>query len=158
MLHVAEQVVVVPSLFRAMLPEPFKVSARLKFCTKLAVSPRAADIVVEHGAVPVHVPDQPAKVYPVGAVALAVTAVPLAKVALQVAVQVTGVPVPDSTTLPLPTIVRLRSNDCTNVAVTARAALVVVAQLPVPVQPPDQPVKIHPVSGVAVMVTAVPDG
>src|SRR4029450_12511825 len=46
-----------------------------------------------------------------------------------------------------------------NVAVTARAWVIVTAQVPVPVQtPPLQPVKVEPAVAVAVKVTAVPGG
>src|SRR5882724_5497059 len=43
-----------------------------------------------------------------------------------------------------------------NVAVTPRAALIVMLQAPVPVQLPLQPLKIEPAAGAAVKVTAVP--
>src|SRR5437660_1395086 len=43
-----------------------------------------------------------------------------------------------------------------NVAVTARTALIVTLQVPVPVQLPLQPVKVAPAAGVAVRVTRVP--
>jgi hypothetical protein len=42
------------------------------------------------------------------------------------------------------------------VAVTDWAALIVTEQVPVPVHAPLQPVKVEPVAGVAVSVTAVP--
>jgi hypothetical protein len=42
------------------------------------------------------------------------------------------------------------------VAVTARAALIVTLQVPVPVQLPLQPVKVAPLVGTAVKVTTVP--
>jgi hypothetical protein len=46
-----------------------------------------------------------------------------------------------------------------NVAVTVTAAVTVTVQEPVPEQlPPLQPVKVEPVAGVAVSVTAVPLG
>jgi len=43
-----------------------------------------------------------------------------------------------------------------NVAVTARAALIVTLHAPVPVQAPLQPVNVEPVAGAAVRVTAAP--
>jgi hypothetical protein len=43
-----------------------------------------------------------------------------------------------------------------NVAVTFRAALIVTVQVPVPLQAPDQPVKVEPAVGAAVRVTDVP--
>ena len=42
------------------------------------------------------------------------------------------------------------------VAVTDLAAVIETLQGPVPVQAPDQPVKVEPVDGVAVSVTEVP--
>src|SRR2546430_12471426 len=55
---------------------------------------------------------------------------------------------PRSTLFPYTTLFR---------SVTARAALIVTAQVPVPVQvPPLQPVKVEPAAGAAVKVTAVP--
>src|SRR5436309_12793990 len=42
------------------------------------------------------------------------------------------------------------------VAVTEVAAVMVTVQVPVPVQPPLQPVKVEPGAGTAVNVTAVP--
>src|SRR5205807_9667721 len=42
------------------------------------------------------------------------------------------------------------------VAMTARAALIVTLQVPVPVQLPLQPVKVAPAAGAAVRVTTVP--
>ena len=44
-----------------------------------------------------------------------------------------------------------------NVAVTARSALIVRSQLPVPEQAPLQPVKVEPGSGVALRLTELPD-
>src|SRR4030095_2026552 len=42
------------------------------------------------------------------------------------------------------------------IAVTARAALIVTLQAPVPVQAPLQPAKVEPVAGAAVRLTAAP--
>jgi hypothetical protein len=43
------------------------------------------------------------------------------------------------------------------VAVTAESLLVVAVQAPVPVQAPDQPLKVEPAAAVAVNSTDVPD-
>jgi hypothetical protein len=60
--------------------------------------------------------------------------------------------------VPVPAFVMASVKGCrVKVAVTAWAALMVTAQVPVPVQPPPlQPVKVDPAAGVAVKVTAVP--
>jgi len=42
------------------------------------------------------------------------------------------------------------------VAVMARSALMVTVQAPVPLQPPDQPLKVEPAAGEAVKVTEAP--
>src|SRR4029079_6700257 len=56
---------------------------------------------------------------------------------------------------PLPVLVTVSVNRCSvNVAVTPVAAVIVVVHVDVPVQPPpDQPVKVEPVAGVAVRTT-----
>ena len=46
--------------------------------------------------------------------------------------------------------------DKLNVAVTDLASVIVITQLPVPLQAPDQPAKSEPAAGVAVSVTIVP--
>jgi hypothetical protein len=60
--------------------------------------------------------------------------------------------------LPVPDFVMLSVNDdCTKLAVTGWAALIVTVHVPVPVQPPPlQPVNVEPAAGVAVKVTAAP--
>jgi len=64
-------------------------------------------------------------------------------------------------TVPLPVpafvTVRVKVSEASKVAVTVVAADTVTLQEPVPAQPPPlQPVKVDPVVGVAVNVTAVP--
>ena len=59
---------------------------------------------------------------------------------------------------PFPDFETLRLNVCSvKVAVTDVAAVIETTQVPVPEQPPpDHPVKVDPVDGVAVKVTLVP--
>ena len=118
----------------------------------------AALIVTVHVPVPVQLPPlQPVNVEPAAGVAVSVTAVPLAKVAEQVAPHEMPAGELEIVPLPAPAFVRLSVKGCSaNVAVTLWAALIVTVQVPVPVQPPLQPVNVEPVAGVAVSVTAVP--
>jgi len=127
-------------------------------CTKLAVTAWAALIVTVHVPVPVQPPLQPANVEPAAGVAVNVTAVPLANAAEQVAPHEMPVGALVTVPVPAPALVMASVKGCrANVAVTDWAALIVTVQVPVPVQPPPlQPLKVEPVAGVAVKVTAVP--
>ena len=59
--------------------------------------------------------------------------------------------------LPVPVLLSVSTKVGVKVAVTVVAAEIVRVQVPVPVQPPPlQPLKIEPVAGAAVSVTAVP--
>ena len=60
--------------------------------------------------------------------------------------------------VPVPDFETVRLNVCSvKVAVTDVAAVIETTQVPVPEQPPpDHPVKVEPVDGVAVKVTEVP--
>src|SRR5213076_2587955 len=103
-------------------------------------------------------PLQPPKVEPAAGAAVSVTAVPLAKLAAQVAPQV--IPPGELVTVPLPVpalLTVIAKLGRLNVAVTVVAALKVTVQVPVPEQPPPlQPVKIEPAAGVALRVITVP--
>jgi hypothetical protein len=144
------------------LPVPFPafvtVSAK-DDCTKVAVTDVAALTVTLHVPVPVQPPPlQPVNVEPAAGVAVKVTAVPLAKAAEQVAPQEMPAGALETVPVPAPALVIASVKGCrAKVAVTAWAALMVTAQVPVPVQPPPlQPVNVEPAAGVAVRVTAVP--
>ena len=122
------------------------------------VTLRAAVIDVVQFPVPVHAPLQPANVEPLAAAAVSVTDVPLAKFALHVVPQL--MPVGDDVTVPVPVpaFVTLNANveALLKVAVTARAAVIDVVQVPVPVHAPLQPVNVEPLAATAVSVTKVP--
>src|SRR5207244_10207328 len=96
-------------------------------------------------------PLQPLKVEPAAGAAVSVTAVPLAKLAAQVAPQV--IPPGELVTVPLPVPALLTVSaklGRRNVAVAGVAALKVTVQASVPEQPPPlQPVKIEPAAGAA---------
>jgi hypothetical protein len=158
-LHVPGQLIPVGTLVTMPEPLPAIVTDNAKFMTNVAVTVCAALIVTVQLPVPVQPPPfHPVKVEFAAALADNVTLVPLAKLALQVPGQLipvgTLVTVPD----PLPAIVTDSWNVtvAVKVAVTARAALIVTAQLPVPVQAPLQPAKVEPVAGVSAKVTLVP--
>src|SRR5207245_193254 len=103
-------------------------------------------------------PLQPVKVEPAAGVALRVTTVPLAKLAVHVAPQVIPAGALVTVPLPVPAGVTVRARGLSvKVAVVVAAAASATTHVPVPEQPPPlQPVKVEPAAGVAVNVTAVP--
>jgi hypothetical protein len=126
---------------------------------KVAVTDLAALTVTVHVLVPPQPPPlQPVNVAPAAGVAVRVTAVPVVKACEQVAPQ--EMPAGALVTLPLPApdVVTLSvKDDCTKLAATEVAALMVTVHVPVPLQPPPlQPVNVEPAVGVAVRVIAVP--
>src|SRR5262247_2410708 len=108
--------------------------------------------------VPVQPPPlQPVKVEPAAGAAVRATTVPLANVEEHVAPHVMPAGVLVMVPLPAPVLLTVSAKLWTaKVAVTDCAALIVTLQVPVPVQPPLQPVKVEPAAGVAVRVTTVP--
>src|SRR5207247_7159890 len=84
------------------LPVPAGVTVRVEVCTvKVAVTVVAAESVTTHVPAPEQLPPlQPVKVEPAAGVAVSVTAVPLVKLAEQVAPQV--IPAGALVTVPLP--------------------------------------------------------
>src|SRR5436309_2706383 len=103
-------------------------------------------------------PVQPPKVEPAAGVAVSVTAVPLVKLAEQVAPQV--IPAGELVTVPLPvpTLLTVSAKlGRLKVAVTVVAVETVTTQVPVPEHPPPlQPLKVEPMAGMAVSITTVP--
>jgi hypothetical protein len=124
---------------------------------KVALTSVAPVIVVVHEPVPVQPPPaQPVNVDPVSGVAVSVTAWLKLKSAAHVSPQLIAPGLDVTVPPPVPTRVTLSVNRWSvKAAVTPTAAVIVVVQVPVPVQPPPvQPVKVDPVAGVAVSVTA----
>src|SRR5213080_4433646 len=158
--QVAPQVIPAGELVTVPLPVPtlLTVSAKLGRL-KVAVTGVAVETVTTQVPVPEHPPPlQPLKVEPAAGLAVSVTAVPLAKLAEQVAPQVMPAGELVTVPLPVPAGVTVRVKVCgVKVAVTVVAPETVTVQAPVPVQPaPLQPLKAEPAAGVAVSVTAVP--
>jgi hypothetical protein len=115
--------------------------------------------VTVQAPVPLHAPDHPAKVELAAGVAVKVTVVPLAKVALQVAPQLIPAGLLVTAPVPAPAGVTVKVSvitDLLNEAVTELFALSVTVQAPTPLQAPDQPAKVEPAAGAAANVTAVP--
>src|SRR5207249_1724118 len=120
------------------LPAPALLTVSVKDCmAKVAVTEEAPLSVTVHVPEPLQpLPFQRLKVERAAGTAVKVMVVPLAYAAAQV--------VPHE----MPAGAK--------VAVTDVAALSVTVHVPVPVQPPLQPLKIEPAAGVAVKVTGVP--
>jgi hypothetical protein len=114
-----------------------------------------------HDPEPVQAPElQPANTDPALGVAVSVTEVPAAKLAVQTVLHVS--PPGALVTVPLPAPVTVTVSPTVGdakVAVTVVALVGVTVQVPVPEQPPpDQPTKTAPPVGVAVRTIALPDG
>jgi hypothetical protein len=158
--QVAPQAMPAGALETVPVPAPALVIASVKGCrANVAVTDVAALTVTLHVPVPVQPPPlQPVNVEPAAGVAVRVTAVPLANAAEQVAPQEMPAGALETVPVPVPAFVTASVKGCrAKVAVTAWAALMVTAQVPVPVQPPPlQPVNVEPAAGVAVRVTTVP--
>jgi hypothetical protein len=123
----------------------------------VAVTAVAAVIVTVHVPVPSQGALHPVKVEPSAGAAVNVTAVPLAKFAEHVGLQL--IPAGALVTVPVPDPASLTVNaklvvPPPNVAVTAVAAVIVNVQVPVPSQlfAPLHPVNVDPAAGAAVNV------
>src|SRR5207253_8560735 len=130
------------------MPVPALETVRTKVCdAKVAVTVVAAETVTTHVPVPEQPPPlQPLKVAPTAGVAVSVTAVPLAKLAVHVAPQVIPAGALVTVPLPVPALLTVSAKvGRAKVAVTVVAALRVTVQVSVPEQPPPvQPVKVEP--------------
>jgi len=134
----------------------FDARARLN----VAETARAWLIVSWQLPAPVHAPLQPANTDPVPGVAASVTTVALSYDALHAVPHAMPAGVEPTEPAPVPARATVSANcdggAALNVAVTARAWLIVSWQLPLPVHAPLQPEKTDPVPGVAASVTTVP--
>src|SRR5438309_3447767 len=147
-----------PTLSRS-VPRNARLIVGAKVGAKVAVTVVAAESVIVHAPVPEQPPPlQPVKVEPAAGAAVSVTAVPLVKLAAQVAPQLIPAGALVTVPLPVPAGVTVRVKLCrVKVAVTVVAAESVTVQAPVPEQPPPlQPLKVEPAAGAAVSVTAGP--
>jgi hypothetical protein len=125
----------------------------------VAVTEAAALSVTVHALVPEQTPDQPPKVEPELGVAVRVTFVPEAKVALQLG-ELQLIPAGVLVTVPVPEPASLTLN-WTPVALNAAAAVAALLRTSVhvpedPEHAPDHPPKETPELGVALRVTVVP--
>src|SRR5207247_6584939 len=137
--QVAPQLIPTGELVTVPLPVPAGVTVRVKLCrVKVAVTVVAAETVTKHEPVPEQPPPlPPVQVEPPAGRAVSVTAVPLVKLAEQVAPQV--IPAGELVTVPLPVPALLTVSakvGRAKVAVTVVAALRVTVQVPVPEHPP----------------------
>src|SRR5947199_7739100 len=141
-------------------PVPALETVSVKVCrVKVAVTVVAALRVTVQAPGPEQPPPvQPLKVEPPAGAAVSVTAVPLAKLAAQVAPQVMPAGLLVTVPAPVPALETVSVKVCrVKVAVTVVAPESVTVQGPVPAQPPPlQPPKVEPAAGAAVSVTAVP--
>jgi hypothetical protein len=119
---------------------------------KVAVT-AAFEVKVMMQLVPVQAPLHAVKAELVPGAGASVTLVPGWKLAEQVPGQL--IPVGLLVTFPVPTTVTAMVGMGVKVAVTASSFVRVIAQVPVPVHPPDQPAKKKFVPGVSVSVTLV---
>ena len=158
-LHVGGQLIPGGALVTAPAAEPPTTTVSEKLCSaNVAVTAVTAVTVITQVPVPLHPPPlQPVNTEPGASVAISVTAVPLTKLAVQVAPQ--SIPVGLLVTVPAPgpAVVTVTAKLGVKVAVTAVAAVIVSTHVAVPLQPPPlQPVNADPAAGIAVSVTTVP--
>jgi hypothetical protein len=143
------------------LPAPAVPTVRANCGEKAAVAETPAVPTVKlQVPVPVHAPVQPAKTEAEDeGVAVKITFVPVLMLALHVPGQLMPPTLLVTDPLPVPATVTVTGNDAgMKFALTECAALIVTAQVPVPLQPlPLQPAKTDADDvGVAVSVTSVP--
>jgi hypothetical protein len=161
--HVAPQLMPEGTLVTVPLPAPDLVAVRVNCGAGEKVAVAATGLVPTvklQVPVPVHAPVQPAKTEAEDeGVAVKITFVPVLMLALHVPGQLMPPTLLVTDPLPVPATVTVTGNDAgMKFALTECAALIVTAQVPVPLQPlPLQPAKTDADDvGVAVSVTSVP--
>src|SRR5437773_3784240 len=157
--QVAPQVMPAGLLVTVPAPVPALETVSVKVCrVKVAVTVVAPESVTVQGLVPAQPPPlQPLKVEPAAGAAVSVTAVPLVKLAAQVAPQLMPAGLLVTVPAPAPALETVSTRAGVKVTVTVVAAEIVTTHDPVPEQPPPlQPPKVEPAAGAAVSVTAVP--
>lgn len=162
-LQVAPQSIPVGLLVTVPVPVPARLTVRTGLVTgkvNVAVTDMFPLRVTEQVVVPAHAPDHPANVEPAAGVAVSVTAVPLAKLALHVVPQL--MPVGELVTVPAPVPARVTFSTGSaattlKVAVTVVVVFMLKTHALVPLQPPDHPAKVEPSAGLAVRVMLVPE-
>jgi len=130
-------------------PSPTVVTVRTGRVKVTVVVRSMVASVEQTGPVPVQAPLHPTRTEPVVGVAVRVTALPAAKLALQVPGQ--EMPAGEEVTVPAPLPPVETVSVCpagpmvaVKVAVTVAVPAMVTLQVPVPAQGPDQPVKVDP--------------
>src|SRR5438094_943514 len=155
--QVTPQVIPAGVLVTVPMPVPALQTVRTKVCdAKVAVTVVAAETVTTHVPVPEQPPPlQPLKVEPAAGVAVSVTTVPLAKLAVHVAPQVIPAGALVTVPLPVPAWVTVRVKESGGEAWRAIVdAASVTALVLVPEQPhPLQPVKFSPAADAAPTVS-----
>src|SRR6195952_3577163 len=156
--HVTPQSMPAGLLVTEPLPvPPFATVSCTGRSVNVAVTDLATDIDTLQVAVPLQAPLQPVKLEPAAATAVSVTDAPLTKLNWHVAPQ--SIPAGLLVTEPLP-VPPFATVSCTgrsvNVAVTDLATDSETMQVAVPLQAPDQPVKLEPAAATAVRVTDAP--
>jgi hypothetical protein len=140
------------------LPVPAFATFKPSWTTsKFAATDLAEVMVTTQVPVPTQAPDQPVNTDPPSAVAARLMTAPVTRLAPHVVPQL--IPDGEDPTVPAPAPVLLTANAYwtrSKLAVTDLAASMARVHAPVPLQAPDQPVKVELASGLAVNVTTVP--
>jgi hypothetical protein len=141
-------------------PSPLVVTVRTGRVKVTVVLRSVPASVLQVGPVPLQAPLHPSRTDPVAGAAVKVTLLPEVKLALQVPGQ--EMPAGEEVMVPAPFPAVATEMVCppglaaVKDAVTVVVPLMVTMQVPVPVQAPDQPVKLDPMVAEAVRVTTVP--